>query len=542
MKCFPGPKWHLLKIVIKQHKMIMKFNPKMIGKKTIPGKLIIALVFSVSALHAQEPVHWDMVQKIMDEGFNNSHIMEDASWLTDVYGPRNAKSPSYLAAANWAKNRLTEYGLSNARLQPYDFAKGYVYEFISVHMMKPQYMPIIAYPTTWSSGTDGEITGPAVHIDFNEVKSLADLEPFRGKLKNAIILTHPKQEIQPHFEPLGTRYTKKELDEMASVPIGPQPEQRRRRRTENDKLSRQEIIDFVFAQGAAVLIRTDGRNDFGTVAVENTRYTLDNRPWEKDAPALPPELVMSAEHYNRIMRILEKGIPVEIQVDLRISFTTEDPFDYNVLAEFPGSDLKEEIIVVGGHLQANPAGTGAADNVAGAVVAMEAVRILKAIGVQPRRTIRVGMWGGHEMGVFGNRAHVAKYFADPETKEYKADYENFCAYFDLDLGSGKIRGIPVHGNEELRGIFLEWIKPLENLGMTHVVTHGGYHEAYEAVGLNAFTFLQDNMEERTYHSNMDTYDRLVPENMMINAVIVASFLYHAAMRDEKLPRVAPLPW
>ena len=249
----------------------------MITRSFIAGRLLIILILSVSSVHAQEPVYWDVVQKIMEEAFENSQIMENASWLSDVYGPRNAKSPSYMGAANWAKERLTEYGLSDARLQPYDFAKGYVHEYISVHMMSPQYMPIIAYPTTWSSGTDGKVTGPAVHIDFEKVKSMADLEQYRGKLKNAIILTEPKLVIQPHFEPSATKWTKEELDEMSRIPIGQgQSEERRRRSSPDDRLPRQEIIDFVFAEGAAVLVRTDGRNDFGTVAVENTRYTLDN--------------------------------------------------------------------------------------------------------------------------------------------------------------------------------------------------------------------------------------------------------------------------
>ena len=504
------------------------------------GMFIMVLI--ATSVSAEEEVHWDVVDKIMEEAFENSQVMENASWLTDVFGPRNAKSPSYIAAAEWAKERLEEYGLSNARLEPYEFDVGYVNEYISVHMMAPRYMPIIAYPATWSAGTKGKVRGPAIYINFDEITSEADLEQYRGKLQNAVIFTRPKQGITPHFEPMAERFTKKQLDEMAKIPVGARvPERRRGRRPDRDRLSRQQIIDFVFAEGAAAIVRTDGRNDFGTVAVENIGYTLETRLWEKDTPFRPTELVMAAEHYNRIMRILEKDLPVEMELEVRVSFTTDDPYDYNVVAEIPGTDLADEVVICGGHLQANPAGTGAADNAAGAVVSMEAVRILKAIGVKPRRTIRVGLWGGHEMGVFGNRSHVRKHFADPIKKEYKSDYNNLCAYFDLD-GSALIRGVPIHGNEELRSIFTEWLKPLHHLGMAHLLPTGFVHEAYDEVGLPAFTFVQDRMDSRTYHSNMDVYDRLVPEDLMANSVILATFVYHAAMRDEKLPRIAPLPW
>jgi hypothetical protein len=404
-------------------------------------------------------------------------------------------------------------------------------------------MPIIAYPATWSAGTNGKKRGQVVYIDFDEVTSEADLKQYRGKLKNAIIFTQTKQKISPHFEPMAKKFTKEQLDEMAKTPIGPSiSKERRRRRSRGDRLPRVKIIDFVFGEGAAAIVRTDGRNDYGTVAVENTRYTLDTKPWERKTPSPPTELVMATEHYNRIMRILEKSIPVEMEVELRVSFTSEDPYDYNVVAEIPGTDLSNEIVICGGHLQANPAGTGAADNAAGVVVAMEAVRILKAIGVKPRRTVRVGLWGGHEMGVFGNRSHVRKHFADRVTQEIKPGYENFGAYFNVDHGSGRIRGVSIQGNEVLRSIFTEWMKPLHNLGMSHLFHTGMVHEAYEEVGLPSFYFVQDRMEERCYHSNMDFYDRLVPEDLMANSVILATFVYHAAMRDEKLPRNESIPW
>ena len=505
----------------------------------INATLLFLIAFSG---RAQEVVHWDVVDQIMDEAFENSHAMDNASWLVDVFAPRNTKSPGYIAAAEWAKERLQEYGLANARLEPYEFGVGYVNHYVSVHMMFPQYMPIIAYPATWSAGTDGKVRGHAVYINFDEIISSSDLEPYRGKLRNALIFTEPKRKLTPHFAPPATRFTTEQLDEMAKIPIGPPPAKKDKTDPREGKVPQQQIVDFVFGEGAAVIVRTDGRNDFGTVAIENTRYTLDNKLWEVNAPRRPTELVMAAEHYNRILRILEKGIRVEIEVELRVSFNDDDLMDYNVIAEIPGTDLAHQIVLLGGHLQANPAGGGAADDVAGVVACMEVVRIFRKLGIKPRRTVRVGLWGGHEMGVFGNKSHVRKNFADPDKQEYKKDYDNFSAYFNLDHGSGRIRGVSIQGKESLRAIFTEWMKPLRNLGMTHLFTTGMVHEAYQEVGLPSFYFVQDRMDSRQYHSNMDAFDRLVAEELMANTVILATFVYHAAMRDELLPRFAPLPW
>ncbi|MCK5557171.1 MAG: M20/M25/M40 family metallo-hydrolase, partial [Candidatus Hydrogenedentes bacterium] len=501
----------------------------------IVGAFIAVLL--ASSVSAEEKVYWDVFQKIKDEVFENQEVMENASWLCDVFGPRNAKSPSYRASAEWAVKKLKEYGLSNARMEPYEFGVGYVNEYISVHMMSPQYMPLLAFPATWSSGTDGKVRGQVVYINFDEIASEAELEQYRGKLKNAIVFTAPKQEVSIIIPLLEERFSDEKLDEMSSVKVGPSDSGRRRgrgRRSRDDRLSRQQIIDFVFAEGCAAIVRTDGRSDYGSVVVENSRYTMETKPWEEDAPPNPTELIMAAEHYNRIMRILEKGVPVEMEVELRVSFTRDDLTDHNVIAEIPGTDLADEIVIIGAHLQANPAGTGAADNAAGVVASMEAMRALVAIGAKPRRTIRMGLWGTHEMGTFGNRSHVRKNFADPKTKEYKKDYDNLFAYFNMDIGTGRIRAVSVMGNEEIRSIFTEWIKPLRALGMTHIFTTGMTHEAYSEVGLPGFYFNQDRtaMDDRHAHSSMDTYERLVPEGLIQSSVVMATFAYHAAMRDE----------
>ena len=498
------------------------------------------VLIAASSLRAEEPVHWDVVQQIREEAFERSQIMETASWLTDVYGPRNSKSTGYRQAAEWAKGQLEKYGLSDARLEPFEFAVGWENLYTSVHMMTPQYMPLIAYPAPWSAGTDGKLRAETMAINIREIVTREDLEKYQGEVRDKIILTEPIRKLTPHLEPMTVRYTDAELDELAKPPMAPRERRSRRRRQE--RLSREDIFEFFFAEGAAAVAHTDGKNDFGTVDTAVGGYAMERKLWEADAPPPIREIIMAAEHYNRIMRVMEKDITVELEVEFKVAFPRDDPYDYNVVAEIPGSDLADEIVLMGGHLQSEPVGTGATDDAAGCAVSMEVVRIFQELGIKPRRTIRIGLWGGHEMGLFGNRSHVRENYADLAKQEYKKDYHNLSAYFNVDNGSARIRALSIQGSEVTRAIFSEWIKPLHNLGMRHLLTTGSAHEAYQEVGLPGYYFFQDRMDPRRYHSNMDLYDRLVPEDMMANTVILATFVYHAAMRDEKLPRIAPLPW
>jgi hypothetical protein len=525
--------------------------------------LLIIVIYAVST---EEKIYYDVVQKIMEFESENSDAMENASWLCDVFGPRSLKSPSYREAAEWCVERLKEYGLTNARLEPYEFGNGWDIDYVSIHMVAPRYMPIIGFPVTWSSGTNGKVRAQAIHINFEEIASEEDLEQYRGMLEHRIILISPEQKISPHlgvemrggdgtFFPNGypVTLTEERLDEMSKIPLTPRispleeelANQRRRRNRRRDVgLSRQEIVDFVFSEGAVAIVHPDGEHYYGSVAPGGYSRSGE-KPWDENLPPKPTELALSVEHYNRMIRILEKNIPVEMELEVRTNFYRGDPHDYNVVAEIPGTDLANEIVVVGGHLQSVPVGTGAIDNAAGVVTSMEAVRILKAIGVKPRRTIRVGFWGGHDGGgLAGNRGHVRKHFADPITKEYKKDYHNVVAYFDQDTGPGRIRGVSIMGSEEMRAILTEWNKPLHNLGMAHLFTSGAYHEAYAEVGLPGFYFKHDRseMDDWNAHTSMDVYERLFADGMQQTAIVVATYAYHAAMRDEKLPRVSPKPW
>ncbi len=515
----------------------------MFKKHCISISLIVFLGLTTISL-AQEPVYWDVVQKFIEEASENSEAYENASWISDVFGARNSKTPAYIGSCNWVKEKLDGYGLSDARLEPYMFGTGWANAYTSVHMMEPQYAPIIAYPAPWTSGTDGKIRASVVYMNFTEIATEEDLEPYRGKLKDKIILTHPSHKITPHFEPMARKFTNEQLDEMARTPTGTEEREGYYRRTPRKKtLPRKQIVDFAASEGALAVVRTDGHSDFGTVDASVDRYTMNNLLWELEGPLPLTDLIIAAEQYNRMMRILEKDIPVEMEAEVRVNLIEGDPNDFNVVAEIRGTDLADGIVVVGAHLQSEPVGTGATDNAAGVVTVMEVARMFMALDLKPRRTIRFGLWGGHEMGLYGNRGHVARHFADPEKKEYKPDYHNVSAYFNVDHGSGKIRAVSIMGSEEMRGILSEWIKPLESLGMKHLLSTGMEHEAYSAVGLPGFYFVQDRMDmETNVHSNMDMVDRLFPENLMVNSVILSTFVYHAAMRDEKLPRIAPLPW
>ena len=408
-------------------------------------------------------------------------------------------------------------------------------------------MPIIAYPQAWSSPTKGKVRGSVVYINFQEITSAEDLAKYKGKLRNAIIFTVPKQKMYLMWIPEARLYSEEMLDKMAQEPttegmeeyirnIPKAPEKVRQVRPVY-KYPKRKIIDFLLSEGIAAIAATDGLYDGGTIQVTN----VARKAWAKDAPKQPTSFILAAEHYNRIMRILEKGIPVEMEVELRAAYDDKDLTGHNVIAELPGTDLADEVVMVAAHYDANISGTGTEDNACGAAHVMEAARILKAIGIKPRRTIRFALWDGHEAGHSGAREYCAKHFFDPKKGKRLPEYEKLAGYYNLDYGSGRIRGIYLMNNYLAKPIFTEWMKPFHNLGMKHcflVTSYDAGTEGYHNVGLPAFKFCQDPVvnDSINYHTNMDVYDRIVPEYLKQGAVVIASFAYHTAMRDEKLPR------
>ncbi|MGH9902819.1 MAG: M20/M25/M40 family metallo-hydrolase, partial [Pyrinomonadaceae bacterium] len=455
----------------------------------------------------------------------------------DVYGPRLSGSPNLKAAEEWSVRRLTEWGLANARREPYGTfpGRGWSVKRYSVEMFEPQYVNLIAHPKAWTPGTKGTVTGRPVVVD---IKSKADFDKYRGKLRGALVMNGRPDRPNPHFGPDAQRMSDERLRELSREmnPGSPKSYQEEDKEWQQILTTQDEITKFFHDEGVAVLFEPSGR-DHGVVRVGTQSYKLDN-------PALTyPALVVAREHYGRVMRLLDKNVPVRLDINVETQTHTDDPNGYNVIAEIPGTDakLKDELVMLGGHLDSWHAGTGATDNAAGCAVMMEAVRILKSIGVRPRRTIRLALWSGEEQGYYGSIGYMKKYFGNPATGQRLPGHERLAAYFNLDNGTGKIRGIHLQGNEAVRPIFEAYLKPFNYLGadaLTTQNTSGTDHMPFEALGLPGFQFIQDPIEygTRTHHTNMDVYEALLEDDLKQSAVVIASLVYHTAMRDERLPR------
>ena len=526
----------------------------------------------------------DPIERIKDEGMNRSQVMQTLSYLSDVIGPRLTASPGMKRSNEWTRDQLTKWGLQNAHLEAWGpFGRGWTLKQFSAQVSEPLTIPLIAYPKAWSPGTAGPLTAEVVYFD---AKDDADLERFKGKLKGAIVLTSPMREVKAHFEAPGTRRDEKDLLSLADAPepgrggggggggrrFQMTPEQRAAFAFSAKKLR------FLHDEGAAVLVDPSRAGDGGTIFVQSASVPLPptvdpldpNAPrqlpvYDKGAPKIAPQLVLSVEHYNRIVRMIQAGEKVKMTVNLGVEWQDADPMGYNTIAEIPGSDLKDEVVMLGGHMDSWHAGTGATDNGAGVSVAMEAVRILQALNLKPRRTIRIALWTGEEQGLLGSRAYVAEHFGRidppaavpgapatapgarpaPGNLVTKPDYEKFSSYFNLDNGTGKIRGVYLQGNESVRGLFRQWLMPFRDMGAATLSisnTGGTDHLSFDAIGLPGFQFIQDEIEydTRTHHSNQDVFDRIQADDMKQAATIMAAFVYNAATRDEKLPR-KPMP-
>ena len=491
----------------------------------------------------QEKIDYDAVYRIKEEGFQRSQVMEITSYLTDVHGPRLTNSPNYRAAADYAVEKMNEWGLSGVKLEPWGpFGPGWANELTIVREVSPQSYPIIGYSKAWSIGTTGPLTAEAVLVKLDpEDRELKGLEAYRGKVRGKIVLLGAPREIKAIFDPPAQRYTEKDLQELQTENDNrPRPAYNENMRRQFMELARKRT-QFFKDEGAAAILDEGRVGDGGTVFVGGV-----NPRDPKDAGYVAiPQLTIAAEHYGRIARTLEKKIPVTLELNVKNTFYDKDPNSFTIVGEIPGSDKADEVVMIGGHFDSWHTGTGATDNAAGCAVMLEVLRILKATGLKPRRTIRIGLWSGEEQGLLGSRAYVKEHFADRETMQLKPEHAKFAAYFNVDNGTGAIRGVYLQGNEAVAPIFRAWMAPFRNLSMTTLSirdTGGTDHLAFDAVGLPGFQFIQDEVEydTRTHHSNMDVYERIQAPDMMNNAVIVASFAYHAAMRDEKLPR-KPLP-
>ncbi|MCR6720800.1 MAG: M20/M25/M40 family metallo-hydrolase [Chitinophagaceae bacterium] len=502
--------------------------------------LLPALLIATIAM-SQEKVDMEMMQKIREEGLNRSKVMDIAFYLTDVNGPRLSNSPGYTRAANWAKSELTKWGLANAALEPWgEFGKGWELKKSYIAMTAPYYKPMIAYPKSWTKGSSGLKSAEVLLIDAKDSVAMA---AYKGKLKGKVLLPLRNDTLLPTFKADALRYSDEELEKMANAePPAPRNAQgqpgRRPGFPANSAASvLAQMKKMAEEEGAVAILSVSPRGHDGTLFVSGGgAYTAD-------APENFLDIMLTIEDYLSMCRLTKAGIPVKMDVDVQTAFDSKDTKGYNVVAEIKGTDpkLKDEIVMLGGHLDSWHSATGATDNAAGCAVMMEAVRILKTLGVKPRRTIRIALWGGEEQGLRGSRAYVANHFMDPATKEKKAEYDKFSSYFNIDNGTGKIRGIYLQGNAKVKDIFTQWLQPFHDLGAKTVTisnTGGTDHQAFDGIGLPGFQFIQDPIEydTRTHHTNMDSYDHLIAADLQQISTIVAAFVYNAAMRDEKLPR------
>jgi len=524
--------------------------------------LLLALARPSTGQAPEETADQQAVDRIRGEALHHSQVMDIVAMLADVIGPRLTGSPSLKKAQEYARDKLRDWGISNTHLESWPFGRGWSFEGVTASMTAPTYSPLIAYPKAWSPGTNGTVRGEVVYLD---AQTPADVERFKGKLRGKIVLFSRAQSLKPEFAAEGQRATDEELLKLANAELPRRPAQPFQMSPEQRAAAELNYRKWqmVYSEGAAVVLEP-GYRDAGTVyvtsAVIPSPVDLPSdqrvRAWQASKPRVVPQEVVAAEQYNRMVRLLDRGIAVCAEINLQTRFYDDDPMGYNLIGEIAGTDLKDEIVMIGSSMDSWHAGTGATDNAAGAAVALEVMRILQSLGVRPRRTIRVGLWSGEEQGRLGSRAYVAEHLARREDAdnpsrrarwEFRPEYEKFSGYLNLDYGAGRLRGVYLQGNEAARPIFRAALAPLRDLGAATLSLSdigAADHISFDEAGLPGFQFIRDYMEgtTRAPHTNMDVLDHVMEEDLKQSAAVAASLLWHLAMRDARLPRTSlPVP-
>ncbi|MCB0598541.1 MAG: M28 family peptidase [Lewinellaceae bacterium] len=510
--------------------------------------LVCILCAGLSGLvFSQEEVNQELVDAIRKHGLEQSKAMETAGWIVDTYGPRLTGSPMLDQATEWALQQLKDWGLENVHTEEWGpFGRGWELQHFEMHAQAPGYWPVIAYPKAWSASTDGEVSGEVVYL---EASSEEDLEKYKGKLGGKFVLMDTLRAVEEWFEAPAERYDAEGLLELANEPM-PTPRPRRNYSRLGGFKFNQLLWQFLEEEKPLAVLDRSYKGDLGTVFVSGARTGGDWGDARKEGVYVVPQATLAVEHYNRIFRLLQKGIPVKLSMELKGAYANPDGMEHNIIAEIPGADLKEEIVMFGAHFDSWHAATGATDNGAGSTVMMEVARILQEVieetGVRPRRTLRLALWTGEEQGLLGSRGYAGQHFAEfPEgtynPQSLKPEQAKVSAYYNLDNGTGKVRGVYLQGNADVAPIFRAWLQPFKDLeaGTLSLSNTGGTdHLAFDAVGIPGFQFIQDPMAyfTRTHHSNMDNVDHLVEADLKQAATIIASFVMHTAMRDEMLPR------
>jgi carboxypeptidase Q len=510
--------------------------------------LAFLFTYAVEAQQVDDPV----LAKLREQ---RSEVMDILSMLTDVNGPRLTASPGFDKAAHFAKKSLESWGVSNVHFDYWgeDFGTGWELKDFKLAMTEPTYSPLIAHPKAWSPGVKGTLKGEAVYLD---IEKESDIEKYRGKLKGKIVLFSLPSPVRPSFRPDASRHADSTLRELAEAKATAQYQGRRFSAPSEPERLAYLKWDLCAKEGAAAVLEVSPRleND-GTLVVSaatvpypaETPYSKRKQVWDADAPKILPQIVVGAEHYNRMVRLLKKGEKVVLEMNLKVDVTKPQP-GYNVVGEIPGTDLRDEVVMIGAHLDSWHAATGATDNAVGSAVMLETMRLLRSLGEQPRRTIRIALWGGEEQGLIGSSSYVKRKLGERKDRSYPYDSiqltpegEKFSVYFNMDYGAGKYRGIYLQGNEDAVPLFSQWLKPFEQDGAATITLRnagGTDHLSFDAIGLPAFQFIQDPLEygTRTHHANMDVYDKVVEDDLKHNAIMTAYLAWKAANAEERVPR------
>jgi len=504
----------------------------------------LVLLLCVTILHfsvfGQEA---DAIEVAKKHGLEQSQVMEIASWITDVYGPRLTGSPMLDKATTWAVEELQSWGMENVHLEEWGpFGRGWELKHFEIHAESPGYWQVIGYPKAWSPSGKG--SGEVIYL---MVEDEEDLEAYKGKLKGKFVLMDTIRNVKEWMDPLAKRLDSERLLGLANAGK-PTPRPRRNYRGSGGFSFNKILWKFIEDEKPLAVLDRSYKGDLGTVFVSGARTSGGRR--QDEGVDIVPQITLSVEHYNRIMRLVDKGIMTTLSFEMKTKYVNEDGMEHNIIAEIPGTDLKDEVVMFGAHFDSWHTGTGATDNGAGSAVMMEAARILlemiEETGVKPRRTLRLALWTGEEQGLMGSRGYVGTHYAEFGSSGWtpqslKPAQKKISAYYNLDNGTGKIRGIYLQGNDKVAEIFREWLEPFHDMEANTITlknTGGTDHLAFDGSGIPAFQFIQDPIaySSRTHHSNMDNWDHLVEDDLKQAATIVAAFVWNTSQRDEKLPR------
>jgi len=512
------------------------FKNKFIRVSVLALVIISSFAFTIPGL-----VDWAMVARIREEGLQRSKVMEYESYIVDVLGARLTLSRDMQRAQVWALDEMKKMGLSQVNSEAYmDYGVTWDNEYVSAHMIEPDYMPLNAYPIAYTAGTPGKINAEAIIVD---IQTKEDVETYRGKLNGKAVLISNLAVIDLQTLTNGVhRYNNDELialEQSAITPIKPKPA---RVIINPTIITAVERLAFLKSENVAVVLQTDG-NRLGIVPGYSRPGVRDDGWSAAGMLNASPILAVTPEHYNRMYRILKRGISVKIEVEIKNKIGDKVEQAMNLVGEIPGTDPKAGVVMVGAHFDTWHGSSNASDNSSGTAVALEAMRILKTLGVKPMRTIRIALWSGEEQGLYGSRAYVQKHFGDPRNPAIgiKPEYEFLSAYFNQDYGAGQYRGIYLQGNEAARSMLTAWMEPFRDLGMTMVSNQSlgsTDHVSFDEVGLPGFQYLQDRTPGTAGHTNLDYLEGIQPEDLMKNATIMASYIYHAGMATERIPRKA----